>query len=156
MALQHLGDALCRMPETLSVTPELPRAENLPRQSSIILAGDFLQSPDEIDRALGVLAAQSPHGLIFQILDPAEHDLPYNGRVIFRPFDDSRDYSIANVPSIRQAYATRLQNHIETVKALARRHGFGHVLHVTRDDPRHALSTAWQILSPQLQQDGGK
>lgn len=156
LALQHLGDALCRMPETLSVTPELPRAENLPRQSSIILAGDFLQPPDEIDRALGVLAAQSPHGLIFQILDPAEHDLPYNGRVIFRPFDDSRDYSIANVPSIRQAYTARLQNHIETVKALARRHGFGHVLHITRDDPRHALSAAWQILSPQLQQNGGK
>lgn len=150
LALQNLGEILTRLPSPLPVTPQLPVTETLPRRSSLILAGDFLQPPEQLEHALAPLAAQAPHGLLFQVLDPAEADLPYNGRVIFRPFDDSRDYSIANVPSIREAYRTRLHNHIEEVRALARLHGYAHVLHITRDDPRIALSAAWQALSPQL------
>ncbi len=156
LALQNLGEILALKPDPLPVIPQLPITETLPRRSSLILSGDFLQLPEELDRALGPLAAQAPHGLLFQILDPAEADLPYNGRVIFRPFDDSRDYSIANVPSIRDAYRARLHDHIESVRTLARRHGYAHVLHITRDDPRIALSAAWQAMSPQLDMAAGK
>jgi uncharacterized protein (DUF58 family) len=155
LALQHMGEFLCRMPEHLPLTPALPLSETLPRQSSLVLAGDFLQPTDVIDKTLSTLAAQAPHGVLFQILDPSEADLPFNGRVIFRPFDDSRDFSIANVPSIREAYRTRLKNHIEAVRTIAQRHGYGHVVHITRDDPRNALSAAWQILAPQPRLQAG-
>ena len=155
LALQNLGEGLARLPSPLPVTPLLPVTETLPRRSSLILSGDFLQPPEMLDHALAPLAAQAPHGLLFQILDPAEADLPYNGRVIFRPFDDSRDYSIANVPAIRDAYRNRLHDHIENIRAVARRHGYAHVLHITRDDPRTALSAAWQAISPQLDMAAG-
>lgn len=155
LALQHLGDFLCRIPEPLALAPELPLSETLPRQSSLILAGDFLQPPEAIEKTLSTLAAQSPQGVLLQILDPSEADLPFNGRVIFRPFDDSRDFSIANVPSIREAYRARLKTHIDAVRTIAQRHGYGHVVHVTRDDPRMALSAAWQIMAPQPRLSAG-
>lgn len=155
LALQHLGDFLCRVPEPLALAPELPLSETLPRQSSLILAGDFLQPPEAIEKTLSTLAAQAPQGVLLQILDPSEADLPFNGRVIFRPFDDSRDFSIANVPSIREAYRARLKTHIDAVRTIAQRHGYGHVAHVTRDDPRMALSAAWQIMAPQPRLSAG-
>lgn len=149
LALQFLGETLCSKPSPFPAGPLLPHAHRLPQQSSIVLAGDFMQPTSAIEKMLSGLASRSPHGLLIQTLDPAEIDLPFNGRVIFRPFDDSRDIPIANVPSIREAYSQRLQNHISAVHTLARHHGYAHIVHITRDDIRTTLSAAWQTLAPQ-------
>lgn len=155
LALQYLGETLCRKPEPLNPGPELPHELRLPRRASLVLCGDFMQPPEAIDATLDSLASRAPHGVLIQILDPVEIDLPFNGRVIFRPFDDSRNIPIANVPAIRDAYGERLRNHIDDIRRIARHHGFGHVLHVTRDDIRPALSAVWQLLAPQPRLSAG-
>jgi hypothetical protein len=149
LALQKLGEKLCRSPGTLPPGPELPLTHQLPKRSSLVLAGDFMRPPEEIENTLSTLAAKSRHGLLLQILDPAEMELSFNGRVIFRPFDNTMDVPIANVPSIRTAYMKRLIDHIGMVKDIARHHGFGHVLYNTRSDIRPALTAAWQAFAPQ-------
>lgn len=154
-SLQHLGEGLCRIPDPLSPGPDLPMAVNIPSNSSVVLCGDFLGPPEAIDMTLSVVAARAPQGLLVQILDPAEAYLPFNGRAIFRPFDDSQDFSIANVPSIREAYLQKLHAHIDLVRMIARRHGYAHVLHITRDDIHAALSASWLALSPQLRLQAG-
>lgn len=143
-ALQHIGQSLCHVPDPLPAGPVLPLGANMGANTTVILCGDFFCPPESLDMALGVLAARAPQGVLVQILDPAESDLPFNGRVIFRPFDDRQDFSISNVPSIRKAYLERLQVHIDTVRAIARRHGYDHIVHNTRDDPAGALSAIWQ------------
>jgi len=149
LALQYLGEKLWFKPSPLPPGPELPPVAKLPKQSSLILCGDFMQPPIVIEEILHGLATQAPHGLLIQTLDPAEVDLTFNGRVIFRPFDDSIDVPIANVPAIREAYGERLQKHIHAIRSIARHHGFAHVVHVTGDEPRTTLSAAWQFLAPQ-------
>ncbi|MDB5491770.1 MAG: hypothetical protein JWO78_1619 [Micavibrio sp.] len=155
LALQRLGDMLCRRPATLPPGPAVPVAHQLPKRASLILAGDFMQPAEELEITLSVLAAKARHGLLVQILDPAELELPFNGRVIFRPFNDTMDIPIANVPSIREAYKERLRNHIDAVHDLARHHGYGHIVCSTADDIRPALSAAWQALAPLQRYEAG-
>lgn len=155
LAMQRLGDILCRNPGTLPPGPDLPVAHQLPKRASLILAGDFMCSADELENTLSALAAKARHGLLLQILDPAELELPFNGRVIFRPFNDSMDIPIANVPSIRDAYKERLQAHIDAVHDIAHHHGYSHVVYNTAHDMRPALSAAWQALAPLQRYEAG-
>lgn len=148
LAIQKLGEKLCSAHASLPPGPELPIAHSIPKRSSLILAGDFMRPPEDIENTISTLAARSRHGLILQILDPAEMELSYNGRVIFRPFDDAMDVPIANVQSIRNAYMKRLIDHTHAVQDIARHHGFHHVLYNTRQDMRPALSQAWQGFAP--------
>lgn len=154
-ALDYLGHSLYQRPAHLPDGPSLPLASLVPKRSSIILCGDFMHPPAAVDMSLNLLATQNTQGLVVQILDPAEVELPFVGRAIFRPLDDSREFPIANVPAIRKAYTDRLNDHIATIRNIARRHRFGHVLYVTRDDPRAALNAAWQILAPRMHGQGG-
>ena len=142
-ALHHLGAVLCHRPVPLPAGPLLPVAGHIPHPAALVLCGDFMARPDAIDAALGGLAARAPQGVLIQTLDPLESELNLNGRVIFRPFDDSRDIPVANVQSIREAYIERMHAHLATVRGLARRHGFRHIVHNTRDDIRDTLSTLW-------------
>ncbi len=148
-ALQNLAESLTRKPGPLPAGPLLPLVRALPKQSSLVLCGDFLCPPESLDLTLSLLSRQSPQGILIQILDPAEMDLSYNGRVIFRPMDGGSEFQIANVASVRKAYKERLTNHINTVQMIARRHGYGHILHITSDDPRTTLSGAWHLMAPQ-------
>jgi uncharacterized protein (DUF58 family) len=153
--IETLGYSLLKSADPLPEGPSLPEAVVVPKRTSLILCGDFMTLPESTDRALGNLATRESQGLIIQILDPAETDLPYQGRVIFRPMDDTREILVSNVPSIRKTYADRLEAHIQTVRTIARRHRFDHMLYVTRDDPRVAISSAWNLLTPQLRLQAG-
>lgn len=154
-SIDRLGRMLCERPEHLPAGPVLPVAGTLPRNTALVLCGDFMHPPAALDMTLGLLAEQGAHGILIQVLDPLEYDLPHNGRAIFRSFDDGTEIPIANVDSIRAAYQERLRQHIDTVRGLARRYRYGHVLHVTRDDPRAALSSAWQQMAPQPRLQAG-
>lgn len=155
MAVDRLGLSLCQRPLPIPSGPVLPVAATLPKRSTLVLCGDFMQPPAAIDMNLRVLSERAPQGILLQILDPLEYDLPHNGRAIFKPLDDSAEFPIANVASIRAAYQDRLKNHIETIRQIARRHHYAHVLHITSQDPRAALSSAWRQLAPQPRLQAG-
>lgn len=154
-SVDKLGLSLCQRPLPLPAGPVLPLAGTLPKRTSLVLCGDFMHPPAALDMTLRVLSEQASQGTLIQILDPLEYDLPHHGRAIFRPLDDTDEFPIANVASIREAYQERLKNHIETVRKIALRHRYGHVLYVTRDDPRAALSSAWRQMAPQPRLQAG-
>jgi uncharacterized protein (DUF58 family) len=154
-AVDKLGMSLCQRPLPLPAGPVLPVSATLPKRTSLVLSGDFMQPPAALDMSLRVLSEQASQGLLVQILDPLEYDLPHHGRAIFRPLDDAGEFPIANVASIRAAYQQRLKDHIETVRKIALRHRYGHVLYVTRDDPRAALSSAWRQMAPRPRLQAG-
>jgi uncharacterized protein (DUF58 family) len=61
----------------------LPQSMALPRHSTVVLIGDFLEPPDAISETMGKIAANGANGHVIQIADPAEETLPYEGRVEF-------------------------------------------------------------------------
>ena len=84
----HSRPALCAsrgLADNAAAHPtSLPRAIKLPRFSTVLMLGDFLEKPELIAASLGTIAAEGVAGHMVQVCDPAEETLPYAGRVEFR------------------------------------------------------------------------
>ena len=112
-ALQYIAAALM---EKNHDEENLPHAD-IYKNSALFLIGDFLDPVDEIAEHFKMLAAQSASGFVIQILDPAEIDLPYDGRAMFEtPHEKNQRELVNNVASIRAAYNARIAAHIKAVK----------------------------------------
>ena len=79
----------------------LPPHVALPRHARVVLFGDFLSPLEEIQATIGRLAAIPVSGHLLQVLDPAEADLPYSGRIRFRGLEREADTLIPRVEGVR-------------------------------------------------------
>ena len=80
-ALYRLTDALV---SDTADTVDLPVTERLPHSAQVVLIGDFLGSVSRAREAVHGLAAQGLRGQIVHLLDPAEIEFPFAGRVKFQ------------------------------------------------------------------------
>ena len=55
-------------------------------------------------QTIGRMSAIPVSGYLLQVLDPAEADLPYNGRIRFRGLERERDTLIPRVENVRDEY----------------------------------------------------
>lgn len=124
---------------------DLPRTDALalPMNSSAILVGDFLTPPELIEDCFDRIAARAASGIVIQVLDPAEIELPFTGRVIFENDLSGLKHTIENIESIRDAYQERIERQIARVAALCRRHGWDWYLHTTDSAPKDTLHKIW-------------
>lgn len=129
--------------ETSGLPPRRPIQSN----SSIVLFGDWLAPLDTIQEALAPLLAKAEHGHLVQVLDPAEVELPYEGRIKFTGFQDESALTMARVDSIRQAYQERLAAQQNGLKALTQAAGWRFYHHRTDQPPERALLAVFQALS---------
>ena len=140
--LELIGSMLCNSEKNTSALP--PSDQPLPRHASLIMAGDFLEPIDEIKAALKPLSGQCDSGVIVQVLDPAEMDLPYDGRMIFESPDKSNRSVVNHVGSIREAYQARINAHMAELESFAKQCGWHYVLHATHRPISETLSTIWE------------
>lgn len=128
----------------------LPPAEILPvrKNSSLIMAGDFLQPASDIAPLFRQLGTRSGAGLVIQVLDPAELSLPFDGRAIFEDPQGQNRQNIDHVPSVRSQYIARINAHIDEVKMLCRKNRWHWLLHTTDKDIRTTLFEAWMMMAP--------
>ena len=137
MAFNLLGDALERQ------SPELPRFEHLPRDSHLVLFGDFLSPLEEIDRRLRQFAGNRIGGHMVQVLDPAEVDLPFGGRTRFEGLEDEGRILIKRVENVRSEYIDRMSEHQAGLSDIARSIGWSFVVHTTDRTPERTLLTLY-------------
>ncbi len=97
----------------------LPAFEPLPRAAQLVLIGDFLSPLDGVNAAVTRFAAAGLKGHLLQIVDPAEEDLPFDGRVRFEGVEERDQVVISRVESIRQRYSERFQSHRQGLAAIA-------------------------------------
>ena len=134
------------------VTPPLAGAGVLPRLAAGLATGgtaaidprarridfgDFLSTP---------AFAPPPGGAVLQILDPAECDFPYSGRIIFEDFGDAPALEAPNAAAWRAAYQARLAAQRQAVVAAARAAGQTPLFHRTDTAPATALVALYQAL----------
>lgn len=138
---------LPRLAEELAAATgsEVPQAV-LPRHARAVLIGDFLQPPEEVQAVLGRFAAAGVRGHLLQVLDPAEVELPYTGRVRFEPPGRGPKVLVPRVETLRGAYRRRLTEHQATLAALAAAAGFGWSMHRTDAAPEAALLALHEAL----------
>ncbi len=125
----------------------LPVFEPLPRAAQLVLVGDFLSPPDAVNNALARFAAGGLKGHLLQVVDPAEEDLPFDGRVRFEGIEERDQVVISRVESVREAYSERFRRHREGLAAIAAALGWSFGFHRTDRPPHLALLALYAALS---------
>jgi uncharacterized protein (DUF58 family) len=131
-------------------TEGLPPPGPLPRHASVVLMGDFLSPLEEFRACIARLAELPVRGHVLMVLDPAETDLPYAGRVKFRGLEGEADAVVPRVQSIRDAYADVLSRQQAGLAAICAAAGFGFAMHRTDHPPETALLALWMALDANL------
>ncbi len=137
-ALQHLAAALALGDTAASFVRGGSAASD--RRARRIDFGDFL-SP-------GPAFAPPQGGAVLQILDPAECDFPYAGRIVFEDFAATPALEAPNAAAWRTAYHARLAAQQQAVAEAARRAGQTPLFHRTDAAPATALLALYQALLP--------
>jgi uncharacterized protein (DUF58 family) len=142
-ALDRLAEQLARIDDSGRL-PDAP----IPRHARVVLVSDFLAPLAEIETMIARLAAVPVSGHLLQVLDPAEADLPYQGRVRFRGLERETDTLVPRVEGIRAAYGEALARQIEGLAALCAAAGFTSAMHRTDQPPEAALLGLYSALAP--------
>jgi uncharacterized protein (DUF58 family) len=126
--------------------PSLPPEADLPRHARLVLVGDFLSPLPEIAAMLSRLAAAPVLPLLVQLLDPAEQNLPYEGRVRFDGIEGESSLLVSRVQDVRTAYAAAFDAHQRGLAALCAATGSLLLHHRTDQPPHTALLTLHETL----------
>ncbi len=126
----------------------LPAPEHLPRYAQLVLIGDFLGPLDATNKAIAGFAAAGVAGHVLQIVDPAEEDLPFDGRVRFEGVEEREELLVSRVETIREAYAGRFRDHRAALQAMTQAVGWSFSAHRTDRPPSLALLALHAALAP--------
>jgi uncharacterized protein (DUF58 family) len=135
-------------PHAISAKAGMPAIEALPRAAQLVLIGDFLSPLEATNRIVAGFAGAGLSGHLLQIVDPAEEDLPFDGRVRFEGVEEHDDVVISRVENVRDAYAGRFREHREGLQAIARAVEWTFSTHRTDRPPHLALLALHAALAP--------
>ena len=134
-----------------ALPPPLP----MPRHAHVVLMGDFLEPLTEIRSVVAYFAGIPVTGHILQVIDPAEAELPFRGRIRFQGLAGTRDGGrgsgggilIPRVEDVRAAYHQRLADQIAGIAAIASASGWRAGLHRTDHPAGAALLGLYEALA---------
>ena len=143
VGLDRLAEALMGGADEVGLPPHV----QLPRHSRVVLMGDFLSPLEEIQATIGRLSGIPVSGYLLQVLDPAEADLPYSGRIRFRGLEREGDTLIPRVEGVRDEYGRRMKAQQEGLAAICAAAGFGFAVHRTDHSAEAALLGLYTALT---------
>ena len=88
------------------------------RRGLTVLISDLLGPADEIAEGFKRLRYRGSDLLIFQVLDPAEHNLPWRGPVLLEDPESGTRYEV-NADSIRPSYIEKRRQHSNHLRRAA-------------------------------------
>jgi uncharacterized protein (DUF58 family) len=136
-ALHKLAAALLNV----ATQPEAaqPASPPVDPKARVIAFGDFLE-PEPVFSA-------RPGGAVVQILDPAECDFPFTGRIIFEGFSSEPEIEAANAEAWGAAYRARIIAQREAVIQAAQCAGQTALFHRTDLPTAAALAAIYHALA---------
>lgn len=146
-AQRRMAHALIDKPAAGATASSLPPPEQLPRYAQVVLISDFLSPVEDIVASIKGYAAEGIRGHMIQILDPAEEDLPFNGRTEFEGIEENLRLMTGRAERLRKAYHARLNLHRDRIVEAARRVDFTFATHRTDRAPHTALLALYVALS---------
>jgi uncharacterized protein (DUF58 family) len=147
MVTERLAERLLTEAKILDQADGLPPAPLLPAHAHVVLISDFLVPLPDLAHMIDHFADQDVHGHLLQILDPAEVDLPYSGRVKFEGLEKEGNVLIGRADQLRGAYGDRLAEHWQSLRDLASMAGWSCSRHVTSGSPAQSLLQLYQWLA---------
>ena len=124
-----------------------PPRSAVARGGQVVLVSDFLAAPQQTAADVAALAAAGAEGHLVHIIDPAEADFPFAGRVRFEGMADEPAHVVDQADAIADAYRQRWQARRAALGDIARRHGWGVLHHLTDSPPETALLNLYTHLT---------
>jgi uncharacterized protein (DUF58 family) len=121
----------------------------VPRHARLLLISDFLFELPEVAALIGPVAGLAPRPALVQVLDPAEAQLPYEGRIELRDAAGEHRELLRNASSAAETYALRFQAHQEGLRQVATHLGGTLVTCGTEEAASPALLAIWHALASQ-------
>ena len=107
-------------------TPLRRIVELVRKRGLVVLISDLLAPVAELEAPLGLLTASGHEVVVFQVLDPAELDFPFEQAARFEDLETGRDLFL-DPATARRDYQQKLGTHLEAVQAICQRLGVTHV-----------------------------
>jgi uncharacterized protein (DUF58 family) len=124
----------------------VPPNDRMTRGGRVVFFSDFLGDMEALTPALNHAADLGVRGCFVQILDESEEAFPFDGRMIFESMGGTTEFETQRARALREAYAERLAERRETIKAYARHLGWRWLFHNTSQTPRSALLWLYMAL----------
>ena len=150
-ALRRIAHILADLPPAGEGVP--PEAA-ISRSSTLVWISDFLQPLDVIESRMRGFANVGVKGFLVQIIDPAEEDFPFTGRVRFETPSHGDTTMFGKVQNIRTNYRERYAAHAEAIGVLARRLGWHFLRHRTDKPPQTTLISLYGAIGGARAQRG--
>ena len=130
----------------------LPVDQQLPRYARIVMVSDFFTNLEQLKSKLRGFSGLGIRGHLLQVIDPAEDDLPFSGRVRFDDTEQGDSWAlIGDVDNVRDRYQRRFRAHIDGVRDIGRALGWTAALHRTGNAPEPALLGLYNALANRVQ-----
>lgn len=97
-----------------------PRYRAIGQHAHLIAIGDFLADEAAIEKAVMRYAHAGVKGHLIQVLDPAEEDFPFEGRITLHGLEGEGDHRLSRAEEIRAAFEGRLGRWREQLDRIAR------------------------------------
>ena len=150
-ALRRIAHILADLPPAVDAVP--PEAALL-RTGTIVWISDFLQPLELIESRMRGFANSGVKGFLVQIIDPAEEDFPFTGRVRFEMPSNTDTTLFGKVQNVRSDYRERYAAHAEAIGTLARRLGWHFLRHRTDKPPQTTLISLYGAIGGARAQRG--
>jgi uncharacterized protein (DUF58 family) len=136
VALRRIAHRLADLPPG---DESLPPTAVMSRQGSLVWISDFLDPLEVIESRMRGFANAGVRGFLAQMIDPAEEDFPYSGRVRFEAPAITDTQMFGRTQNVRANYRARYKAHAESVGQMARRLGWSFLRHRTDRPAQTAL-----------------
>lgn len=141
LALNRIGHALFDRNAPQSV---LPPETAMARGAQMVWLGDFLDPG--VEEAMRRLSRSGVSGHLLRLIDPAEEDFPYTGRLRFESADRREDLLLGRAESVGAAYRARFKAHGERIARIALSLGWSATVHRTDHAPLKALMALYTAI----------
>lgn len=112
----------------------------------VVYFGDFFADPEAVARTIAICAAAGAGGALAQIVDPAEEDFPFRGRVEFADMESPARRLFGDAASARTAYRAAFDDHRQALADACRRYGWAIVSHRTDRPAQQCLLALYGAL----------
>ncbi len=115
-------------------------ASRIGQRGLIIVISDLLDETSRITDGLSHLRTREHDVIVFQVLDPAEVDFPFDRMTEFRGMEADQEL-LADPKALREAYLDEMETHNEEIKRACLDNGMDYQLLRTDEPLNVALST---------------
>jgi uncharacterized protein (DUF58 family) len=124
-----------------------PPTAQLAAGARVVLISDFFVEPETIKTAIANYASAGATGALFQIVDAAEEDFPFAGRLQFQDMESRDQLIFGETGAVGAAYRARFAAHRGALKDAAQRFGWTFLAHRTDRSAENAILALFTALS---------